>query len=581
MEKKLTLEQTIRALGQNVPRPSVSDSTVASAKGDEPAGEIAGSAAEYTATRNKVAQIKTKIIDDEYHHNGETQMDMSEKPSASFIEAVKNVVGKTDYLNEKKKAKPDFLDFDGDGNTKEPMKKALKDKDMKKEEVENLDEISSDLAKRYAQSATNPYRPNSLPNVANKLSDTTKTRTKIPGNSTIGSIQAAVKDHEDTLNNAPRKLKNRVTGIARATARMEEVENLDEISNTTLKSYISKARSNKSDHGEILQRQTHQMMMGVKRTSSEKERGAKAALTYGKRSAGISAALRAMKRNEEVEVTESATVLLKKAGTVKRLFHPTPEKIAKYQREGWIVVNESAFIEAIASLYEINESIETVDELFEALIEGGVLSEARGRPKKSGLSLPSGHSHNSDEGKAWLKSPEGKDWASKPENAKALTNAKRRDDDTRRAAEKAAREASGVAPRGRGRPKKTDTSKVTLAKEPSKPATLGAKADEKPATPAASNEIPHIIAQLNNARLGITKTIKHANGEETNITPDQAATLHSKMVDQNIRPLERMELQKSTNASASNFKAALSGKKSSDGASQAKGVSLPKAPWMK
>ena len=31
-------------------------------------------------------------------------------------------------LNEKKKVKPDFLDLDGDGDKKEPMKKAAKDK---------------------------------------------------------------------------------------------------------------------------------------------------------------------------------------------------------------------------------------------------------------------------------------------------------------------------------------------------------------------------------------------------------------------------------------------------------------------
>jgi hypothetical protein len=33
--------------------------------------------------------------------------------------------------NEAKKAKPDFLDVDKDGDKKEPMKKALKDKDKK------------------------------------------------------------------------------------------------------------------------------------------------------------------------------------------------------------------------------------------------------------------------------------------------------------------------------------------------------------------------------------------------------------------------------------------------------------------
>ena len=34
-------------------------------------------------------------------------------------------------MSEGKKAKPDFLDMDGDGNKKEPMKKAIKDKAMK------------------------------------------------------------------------------------------------------------------------------------------------------------------------------------------------------------------------------------------------------------------------------------------------------------------------------------------------------------------------------------------------------------------------------------------------------------------
>jgi hypothetical protein len=34
------------------------------------------------------------------------------------------------------KAKPDFLDMDKDGDKKEPMKKAIKDKDAKKESIE-------------------------------------------------------------------------------------------------------------------------------------------------------------------------------------------------------------------------------------------------------------------------------------------------------------------------------------------------------------------------------------------------------------------------------------------------------------
>jgi len=42
------------------------------------------------------------------------------------------------------KAKPDFLDMDKDGDKKEPMKKAIKDKEMKKESVNEAIQISTD-----------------------------------------------------------------------------------------------------------------------------------------------------------------------------------------------------------------------------------------------------------------------------------------------------------------------------------------------------------------------------------------------------------------------------------------------------
>ena len=43
-------------------------------------------------------------------------------------------------------AKPDYLDFDGDGDKEESMKKALKDKESKKEEVGENEEMSEGLA---------------------------------------------------------------------------------------------------------------------------------------------------------------------------------------------------------------------------------------------------------------------------------------------------------------------------------------------------------------------------------------------------------------------------------------------------
>ena len=47
-------------------------------------------------------------------------------------------------MQSESKAKPDFLDMDKDGDKKEPMKKAIKDKEMKKETVKESIQISAD-----------------------------------------------------------------------------------------------------------------------------------------------------------------------------------------------------------------------------------------------------------------------------------------------------------------------------------------------------------------------------------------------------------------------------------------------------
>jgi hypothetical protein len=45
-----------------------------------------------------------------------------------IMEAVRSLESKFETFKEAKKAKPDFLDVDKDGNKKEPFKKAVKDK---------------------------------------------------------------------------------------------------------------------------------------------------------------------------------------------------------------------------------------------------------------------------------------------------------------------------------------------------------------------------------------------------------------------------------------------------------------------
>ncbi len=89
---------------------------------------------------------------------------------------------------------------------------------------------------------------------------------------------------------------------------MESVEfdQLDEISKKTMDSYLRKAHASKGVAGDELQRQSVKMMFKDKRSDAEKERGEKAASTYGKRSMGIQTALKqiARKKNEEVELGE-------------------------------------------------------------------------------------------------------------------------------------------------------------------------------------------------------------------------------------------------------------------------------------
>ena len=53
-------------------------------------------------------------------------------------------MNKEEYVAEKKGSKPDYLDFDGDGNKEEAMKKALNDKKKKgmKEELETSGKFS-------------------------------------------------------------------------------------------------------------------------------------------------------------------------------------------------------------------------------------------------------------------------------------------------------------------------------------------------------------------------------------------------------------------------------------------------------
>ena len=65
------------------------------------------------------------------------------KKSGKIIKQL-NKLNQEEFVSEKKGSKPDYLDFDGDGDKNEPMKKALKDKKKKgmKEQLEETGKFS-------------------------------------------------------------------------------------------------------------------------------------------------------------------------------------------------------------------------------------------------------------------------------------------------------------------------------------------------------------------------------------------------------------------------------------------------------
>ena len=98
--------------------------------------------------------------------NGMTAQDPSKKHMREY-----------DEMYEGKKAKPDYLDFDGDGDKKESMKKALKDKKSKKgitkEDVRRLQNrvLSEDFEISGDEPATKTDLNNAVKHIISKLTN--------------------------------------------------------------------------------------------------------------------------------------------------------------------------------------------------------------------------------------------------------------------------------------------------------------------------------------------------------------------------------------------------------------------------
>ena len=130
--------------------------------------------------------------------------------------------------NGSKGSKPDFLDLDKDGDKKEPMKKAAKEKNMKKEEVQQMDEFVAS-----AMGALNTA--NKIANVANTglaVANTIKnTMKKKKDDEKVAEhhqkdADGKVIEHDDTT---PSSVEEEKTVLSKLTENGEELDMFDAV----------------------------------------------------------------------------------------------------------------------------------------------------------------------------------------------------------------------------------------------------------------------------------------------------------------------------------------------------------------
>ena len=146
-----------------------------------------------------VADAVSKIMNEKLHPN-QQKLDVHEpeKDKLTADDFKKLRAGKK---VQEATAKPDFLDLDKDGNKKEPMKKASGQ--MKKEEAEQIDELSKDTLKSYMGKA--------------------KTELGIHARN-VGNPGASAKDQEVANASAAK----RTAGATRAGQKLKEAEQINE-----------------------------------------------------------------------------------------------------------------------------------------------------------------------------------------------------------------------------------------------------------------------------------------------------------------------------------------------------------------
>jgi hypothetical protein len=261
----------------------------------------------------------------------------------------------------------------------------------------------------------------------------------------------------------------RSKGVSLASNKLakEEFEQIDELSKKTLGSYVKKAA------GDAV---TKAYRAGDVR---DKDSGKNYIKALG-RQIGISTATNKLAK-EEVELEESATVVLRKGGATKRMRY-NPATIERMKAEGWVLASES-FVEKVKELFSIEEEISLDDAI--ALVEEEQAKRGRGRPKKA-------VDPNAAPKKTW-------------------------------------------SPGGRGRPPKNKDALSKVSTSDTKPAAPAAKEPEK----QDAGDTQHILVQLRKAATnepgesGSGKnTIKYLNNTTGQVTASQARkalTMHDQI----------------------------------------------------
>ena len=103
------------------------------------AADYIGSVYHYLDYEMKFDEMTENKTPGDSHYNKEkakklAKADGKDPEKLSYGE-LQSYIAKAEKMKESKKAKPDYIDIDGDGDKKEPMKKAVKDKEKKKKKV--------------------------------------------------------------------------------------------------------------------------------------------------------------------------------------------------------------------------------------------------------------------------------------------------------------------------------------------------------------------------------------------------------------------------------------------------------------